>query len=65
MSHEAPHSTNQQQPSTSFNSAIWFVVVLAILFICAVNFVSVMGNDHEQKEAKTEATQTHEGGGEH
>lgn len=65
MSHEAHSSTKQQQPSTSFNSAIWFVVVLAILFICAVNFVSVMGNDHEQHEPKTEAPQSHESGAEH
>ncbi len=66
MSHEAQHSTTaQQQPSTSFNSALWFVVVLTLLFICAVNFVGVMSGSHEEKTATTETTTSPESGSGH
>jgi len=66
MSHEAQHSNiSHQQPATSFNSALWFVLVLAILFICAVNFVSAMSDNHEAKATHTEASTSRESGSEH
>ena len=66
MSHEAHSTSTQQSPSTSFNSALWFVIVIVVLFVSAVNFISVMGGTHEEKEAThTEAPQMHEGGNAH
>lgn len=51
MSHEAHHDTHHHvedpKPTTSFRSAFWFVLILAGLFVAAVNFVDVMGHDEE------------------
>lgn len=46
MSHETIHTTNANKKiSTSFYSSFWFVVLLAGLFVAAVNFVRVMSHD--------------------
>lgn len=46
MSHDTHHtSTNDKKPGSSFTSAIWFVLLVAGLFIAAVNFVDVMGHE--------------------
>lgn len=57
MSHETHHPSDKT-PKTSSSSAFWFVLILAGLFVAAVNFVNVMGHDeggghgatHEAKE---------------
>lgn len=49
MSHESNHDTthhsDENKPKIALPSAFWFVLILAGLFIAAVNFVSVMGHD--------------------
>ena len=49
MAHEAHHDTHhapaEDRPTSSFRSAYWFVIILAGLFVAAVNFVSVMSHD--------------------
>jgi len=54
--HETSHST-EKKSKTSMSASFWFVLILAGLFIAAVNFVNVTGNEHEEGE-KTE--QMHE-----
>lgn len=56
MSHETHHHTDNK-PGASYGAAFWFVLILAGLFIGAVNFVNVMSHDegghgatHEPKE---------------
>jgi len=70
MSHETHHHTTDNTPKTSYNSAFWFVLILAGLFIAAVNFVNVMGHDeggghgaiHETKEQTGSKTLENETG---
>ncbi len=49
MSHESNHDTahysTENKPKAALSSAFWFVLILAGLFIAAVNFVAVMGHD--------------------
>ena len=49
MSHDthAVHHTDNgnSRPGSSFTSAIWFTILMAFLFIAAVNFVKVMSHD--------------------
>lgn len=67
MSHEAHHDTHHQPaeatPTTSFRSSVWFVIILAGLFIAAVNFVNVMGHDegegHGSEAHHTESVSGH------
>lgn len=44
MSHDT-HQTEDNKPGSSPASAIWFMIILAFVFISAVNFVEVMGHD--------------------
>ncbi len=49
MSHDshAAHHTEPKnsRPGSSFTSSIWFMLLLALLFIASVNFVKVMSHD--------------------
>ncbi len=49
MSHESHHGTAhhpaENKSRIALNSAFWFVLILAGLFIAAVNFVAVMSHD--------------------
>ena len=46
MSHDTHHTPqDSQKVGTSFKSSIWFMLILAFLFISAVNFVQVMSHD--------------------
>ena len=58
MSHETHHTTHnhpENKPTTSFRSSFWFVIILVGLFIAALNFVNIMGNDNgEGNEIKME-----------
>ncbi|RYE21515.1 MAG: hypothetical protein EOP51_15445, partial [Sphingobacteriales bacterium] len=60
MSHEAHHDTHhpENKPEVSFRSSVWLVIILAGLFVAAVNFVSVMGHDEEGHGGHGEAHQT-------
>lgn len=65
--HDAPHSKG---PRTPIGAAFFFVAILAGLFIAAVNFTNVMGQDEEGHGgghgAATHGTSTtHEGSGDH
>ena len=69
MSHETRHQSDNK-PTTSYRAAFWFVVILAGLFIGAVNFVNVMSHDeggghgatHEAKEQTGSKTLENETG---
>jgi hypothetical protein len=50
MAHDTHHDTHhhapvETRPTTSFKASFWFVLILAGLFIAAVNFVGVMSHD--------------------
>jgi hypothetical protein len=69
MSHEEHHDTHHQaaetKPTTSFRSSVWFMIILAGLFVAAVNFVNVMSHDEgeghgEHGTEHVEAVTTHE-----
>lgn len=63
MSHDTHSQLSETKTtSTSFRSAFWFVILLAGLFIAAVNFVNVMGHSEEHGEGHeaTATEQTHE-----
>src|SRR5262245_3052804 len=60
MAHETHHETSngtEKKSKTSMSASFWFVLILAGLFIAAVNFINVVSNEHEEGE-KTE--QSHE-----
>jgi hypothetical protein len=44
MSHES-HQSTENKPKTALSASFWFVLILAGLFIAAVNFVNVMSHD--------------------
>lgn len=59
------HDTTDTRPTTSFRASFWFVLILAGLFIAAVNFVGVMSHDTEEgghEGTHTEATHGGHGG---
>lgn len=68
MSHDT-HSTDHhviqdEKPTSSFRSSFWLVVILAGLFIAAVNFVTVMSHDDGGHGGHgTEHTEPHTGHG--
>ncbi|MCB9046385.1 MAG: hypothetical protein H6550_09615 [Chitinophagales bacterium] len=45
MSHDTHHAPADSKPGSSFISSIWFMLLLAGLFVAAVNFVEIMGHD--------------------
>lgn len=45
MSHDTHHKVEDKKPGSSFTSSIWFMLIMAGLFIAAVNFVGVMSHD--------------------
>lgn len=46
MSHDtAHHNTDNLKPGSSLTSSVWFMIIVAVLFISAVNFVQVMSHD--------------------
>jgi hypothetical protein len=56
MSHEHQNTSNDNVAGISFNSSIWLVVILAGLFVGALNFIQVVGKAEpaEGKKAETE-----------
>ncbi len=71
MGHDTHHDTHhtvseRTQSTTSFGSAFFFVLILAGLFIAAVNFVNVMGHDdeggHDSGHTTEHAAPAHGGG---
>lgn len=61
MSHETHHHHPvADKPTTSFKSAFWFVIILAGLFIAAVNFISAMSHDSEGHGEGHGATEMHQ-----
>lgn len=67
--HETHHGDNhhptEETPATPFRSSFWFVVILAGLFIAAVNFVDVMGHDDGEGHGTGHATEAAAGHGAH
>ncbi len=63
MAHEAHHDTHHQPedktPTTSFRSSVWLVIILAGLFVAAVNFINVMGHDDAEGHGGGHGTETH------
>jgi hypothetical protein len=64
MSHET-HSEGAHgkefQSTTSMRSSFWLVVILAGLFVAALNFVEIEGKSSEGEGHQTEAVEGHEG----
>jgi len=65
MSHEAHHEEHQEGPEIdttkskpAFVASFWFVIILAGLFIAALNFVNVMSAPEEEHGAHGGATHT-------
>ena len=57
MSHDTHHVKADSRPGSSFTSSIWFMLILAFLFISAINFIGVMSKDdggHGEKAHGTE-----------
>lgn len=44
MSHDT-HKADDNKPGSSLTSAVWFMIILAFLYISAVNFIDVMSHD--------------------
>lgn len=61
-SHSAPAADTNMKPTTSFRSSFWLIVILAGLFIAAVNFASVMSHD-DGGHGNGHGEATHEGHG--
>ena len=62
MSHDTHHTTTDKRPGSSFTASIWFMLILAGLFIAAVNFVKVMSHDdggHGEEHATEHAAPAH------
>jgi hypothetical protein len=62
MAHETHHETShgtEKKSKTSMSASFWFVLILAGLFIAAVNFVNVMGSEHEAGEKTEHAHEAH------
>jgi hypothetical protein len=63
MAHEAHHDSHhtpaETKPTTSYRAAFWFVIILAGLFVAAVNFVNVMGHDEGGHGAGHETHEAH------
>lgn len=61
-SHEASHTAgHHEEPrsKSSMSASFWFVIILVGLFIAALNFINVMGNEtegHVNKEATSNQT---------
>lgn len=67
MSHDT-HNTDNGRPGSSLTSSVWFMLIVAGLFIAAVNFVSVMSHDdggHGTEHADHSAPAHHDDATEH
>lgn len=58
--HTTGHSTANSSKS-SFGASFWLVVILAVLFISAVNFVTVMSHDEGGHGEGHHTEATHDG----
>ena len=65
MAHDTTHGnapqSNENKPKMALNSAFWFVLILALVFIAAVNFVDIMSHSEEHEGAGHEKTEQAEG----
>ncbi len=67
-SHDASHiAGHHEEPrsKSSMSASFWFVIILVGLFIAALNFINVMGNEsegHVNKEATSNQTLSGENG---
>lgn len=61
MAHETHHGT-ENKSKTALSSSFWFVLILAGLFIAAVNFINVMSHDDGGHGAGHETHETHQPG---
>lgn len=64
MSHETHNEAShgkEKTSATSMRSSFWLVVILAGLFIAALNFVEVESAGGEGEGHQTEAVEGHEG----
>jgi len=57
MSHESHQNTEKR--SRALTDSFWFVLILAGLFIAAVNFIHVMSHDEGGHEAHDTTEQPH------
>lgn len=69
MAHDTHQEHHTSEPEnvkvgTSYRSAFWFTIILAGLFIAAVNFVNVMSHDDEGGHDAGHGTEQHAAPGE-
>ena len=57
MSHQS-HQATGNKPGFSFMAAFWVVLIVAGVFICAVNFIKVMGAEGAEEKAGKEGEKT-------
>jgi len=61
MSHDThtghDKETERRKSKTSLSSSFWFIVILVVLFVSALNFVNVMSNDDEGEKKETSKTE--------
>jgi hypothetical protein len=66
MAHDT-HGSHQtdNKPTTSFQSSFWLVIILAGLFIAAVNFVKIMSKEEAHGSATEQMHNGHSSEGTH
>jgi len=57
MSHDS-HQATGNKPGFSFMAAFWVVLIIAGVFICAVNFIKVMGAEGAEEKGGKEGAKT-------
>lgn len=58
MSHDHEHHNpaGEIKSKTALRSSFWFMIILVGLFVAAINFVTVMGSEHEEGEGGNKPT---------
>lgn len=58
MSHDTHHTTNNKSKVPSISS-FWLILILAGVFVAAVNFVNVMSHDEGEHGDNAHGTESH------
>lgn len=59
MGHDNHSAPTDKKPTASFRASFWLIVILAGLFVAAVNFISVMSHDEEAGHGSEHAAPAH------
>jgi len=50
--------TEIKKSKTSYSSSFWFIIILIVLFVSAINFVKVMSNSDEGEKKEQQKTES-------